>query len=151
MGFLRCLPAEPKKEKRKQVSVVKRDGEHIVIKVPQDDLDSMVRWVAHNVVNKTDRVKELANNIVYGELQLQDVYVQSLIETLGIDEWALVYDGAEALKLCDELADTIYDEPKEKFGPMLKASEKPTLRLVTICVDCQKGFVKGEAHDCLVK
>jgi hypothetical protein len=151
VGFLRCLPAEPKKEKRKQVSVVKRDGEHIVIKVPQDDLDSMVRWVAHNVVNKTDRVKELANNIVYGELQLQDVYVQSLIETLGIDEWALVYDGAEALKLCDELADTIYDEPKEKFGPMLKASEKPTLRLVTICVDCQKGFVKGEAHDCLVK
>jgi hypothetical protein len=133
------------------VSVVKRDGEHIVIKVPQDDLDSMVRWVAHNVVNKTDRVKELANSIVYGELQLQDVYVQSLIETLGIDEWALVYDGAEALRLCDELADTIYDEPKEKFGPMLKASEKPTLRLVTICVDCQKGFVKGEAHDCLVK
>ena len=130
---------------------VKRDGEHIVIKVPQDDLDSMVRWVAHNVVNKTDRVKELAKNIVDGELQLQDVYVQSLIEILGIDEWALVYDGAGALKLCDELADVIYDEPKEKFGPVMKANNKPSLRLVTICVDCQKGHIKGEAHDCLVK
>ena len=130
---------------------VKRDGEHIVIKVPQDDLDSMVRWVAHNIANKTDRVKELANKIVDGELQLQDVYVQSLIETLGIDEWALVFDGASALALCDELADTIYDETTEKFGPVIKASKQPGLRLVKICVDCHKGFVKGEAHDCVVK
>jgi len=130
---------------------VKRDGEHIVIKVPQDDLDSMVRWIAHNVVNKTDRIKELSNKIVDGELQLQDVYVQSLIETLGIDEWALVYDGAGALALCDELADVIYDEVKESFGPVLKAKNKTTLRLVTICVECQKGHIKGESHDCLVK
>jgi hypothetical protein len=133
------------------MSSVKRDGEHIVIKVPQDDLDSMVRWVAHNVVNKTDRIKELSNKIVDGELQLQDVYVQSLIETLGIDEWALVYDGAGALALCDELADVIYDEVKESFGPVLKANNKTTLRLVTICVECQKGHIKGESHDCLVK
>ena len=133
-----------------EMKQVKRDGEHIVIKVPQDDLDSMVRWIAHNVVNKTDRIKELANKIVDGELQLQDVYVQSLIETLGIDEWALVYDGADALALCDELADTIYDETTEKFGPVMKANEKPSLRLVTICVECQKGHIKGEAHDCLV-
>jgi hypothetical protein len=130
---------------------VKRDGEHIVIKVPQDDLDSMVRWIAHNVVNKTDRIKELSNKIVDGELQLQDVYVQSLIETLGIDEWALVYDGAGALALCDDLADVIYDEVKESFGPVLKANNKTTLRLVTICVECQKGHIKGESHDCLVK
>jgi hypothetical protein len=134
---------------------VKRDGEHIVIKVPQDDLDSMVRWVAHNVVNKTDRVKELANKIVDGELQLQDVYVQSLIETLGIDEWALVYDGAEALKLCDELADTIYDEATEKFGPGMKKEEAkkkdPHLKLVTICVQCHKAKIKGTTcDDCLV-
>jgi hypothetical protein len=133
------------------MSSVKRDGEHIVIKVPQDDLDSMVRWVAHNVVNKTDRIKELSNKIVDGELQLQDVYVQSLIETLGIDEWALVYDGAGALALCDELADVIYDEVKEAFGPVIKANKKTTLRLVKICVKCQKGHIKGESHDCLVK
>jgi hypothetical protein len=133
------------------MSEVKRDGEHIVIKIPQDDLDSMVRWIAHNVVNKTDRIKELSNKIVDGELQLQDVYVQSLIETLGIDDWALVFDGAEALKLCDELADVIYDEKPEGFGPVIKIGEKPTLRLVTICVECQKGHIKGESHDCLVK
>ena len=133
------------------MSDVKRDGEHIVIKIPQDDLDSMVRWIAHNVVNKTDRIKELSNKIVDGELQLQDVYVQSLIETLGIDDWALVFDGAEALKLCDELADVIYDEKPEGFGPVIKTAEKPTLRLVKICVECQKGYVKGDSHDCVVR
>ena len=130
---------------------VKRDGEHIVIKVPQDDLDSMVRWIAHSVVNKTDRIKELSIKIVEGELQLQDVYVQSLIETLGIDEWALVFDGVGALSLCDELADTIYDEATQKFGPVIKANEKPGLRIVKVCVECQKGFVKGESHDCVVR
>jgi hypothetical protein len=133
------------------MSDVKRDGEHIVVNIPQADLDSMARWIAHNVVNKTDRIKELSNQIVDGELQLQDIYVQSLIETLGIDNWALVYDGVEALKLCDELADVIYDEKPEGFGPVIKIGDKPTLRLVRICVDCQKGYVKGEAHDCLVK
>jgi hypothetical protein len=74
-----------------------------------------------------------------------------LIETLGIDEWALVYEGAEALALCDELADTIYDETTEKFGPVIKASEKPGLRIVKVCVECQKAYIKGESHDCLVK
>jgi hypothetical protein len=138
-------------KRRPQMSDVKRDGEHIVVNIPQADLDSMARWIAHNVVNKTDRIKELSNQIVDGELQLQDIYVQSLIETLGIDNWALVYDGAEALKLCDELADVIYDEKPEGFGPVIKIGDKPTLRLVRICVDCQKGYVKGEAHDCLVK
>lgn len=130
---------------------VTRDDEHIVVKMPQADLDSMARWIAHNVVNKTDRIKDLSNKIVEGDLSLQDLYVQSLIETLGIDDWSLVLDGAEALKLCDELAETIYDDETEGFGPVIKANEKPTLRLVTICVDCQKAYVKGDAHDCVVK
>jgi hypothetical protein len=130
---------------------VKRDGEHIVVNIPQADLDSMARWIAHNVVNKTDRVKDLSTKIVEGDLSLQDLYAQSLLETLGIDNWALVLDGSEALSLCDELADVIYDEKPEGFGPVIKTGDKPTLRLVRICVDCQKGYVKGEAHDCLVK
>jgi hypothetical protein len=131
---------------------VTRDDEHIVVKMPQADLDSMARWIAHNVVNKTDRIKDLSLKIVEGDLSLQDLYVQSLIETLGIDDWSLVLDGAEALKLCDELAETIYDEQaKEDFGPVLKKNQKPSLRLVTICVDCQKAYVKGDAHDCVVK
>jgi hypothetical protein len=133
------------------MSEVKRDGEHIVIKIPQADLDSMVRWIAHNVVNKSERIKDLSNKIVEGDLSLQDLYAQSLIETLGIDDWALVLDGGEALSLCDELADVIYDEKPEGFGPVIKANEKPTLRLVKICVECQKGYVKGDSHDCVVK
>jgi hypothetical protein len=133
------------------MSEVKRDGEHIIIKIPQADLDSMVRWIAHNVVNKSERIKDLSNKIVEGDLSLQDLYAQSLIETLGIDDWALVLDGGEALSLCDELADVIYDEKPEGFGPVIKANEKPTLRLVKICVECQKGYVKGDSHDCVVK
>jgi hypothetical protein len=133
------------------MSEVKRDGEHIIIKIPQADLDSMVRWIAHNVVNKSERIKDLSNKIVEGDLSLQDLYAQSLIETLGIDDWALVLDGGEALSLCDELADVIYDEKPEGFGPVIKANDKPTLRLVKICVECQKGYVKGDSHDCVVK
>ena len=130
---------------------VTRDDQHIIVKIPQADLDSMVRWIAHNVVNKTDRIKDLSNKIVDGDLSLQDLYAQSLIETLGIDDWALVLDGPEALSLCDELADVIYDEKPEGFGPVIKTMEKPTLRLVKICVECQKGYVKGDSHDCVVK
>jgi len=133
------------------MSEIKRDGEHIIIKIPQADLDSMVRWIAHNVVSKSDRVKDLATKIVEGDLSLQDLYAQSLIETLGIDDWALVLDGVEALSLCDELANTIYDEQNETFGPLIKTDIKPTLRIVKVCVECQKGFIKGESHNCVVK
>jgi hypothetical protein len=111
----------------------------------------MAKWIAHNVVNKTDRIKDLSTKIVEGDLSLQDLYAQSLLETLGIDDWALVLDGPEALSLCDELADVIYDEKPEGFGPVIKTMEKPTLRLVKICVECQKGYVKGDSHDCVVK
>jgi hypothetical protein len=130
---------------------VTRDDQHILVKIPQADLDSMVRWIAHNVVNKSDRIKDLSTKIVEGDLSLQDLYAQSLLETLGIDDWALVLDGPEALSLCDELADVIYDEKPEGFGPVIKTAEKPTLRLVKICVECQKGYVKGDLHDCVVK
>ena len=133
------------------MSEIKRDGEHIIIKIPQADLDSMVRWIAHNAVTKSDRIKDLATKIVEGDLSLQDLYVQSLIETLGIDDWALVLDGVEALSLCDELANTIYDEQNETFGPLIKTDIKPTLRIVKVCVECQKGFIKGESHNCVVK
>jgi hypothetical protein len=130
---------------------VTRDDQHIIVKIPQADLDSMVRWIAHNVVNKTDRIKDLSNKIVDGDLSLQDLYAQSLLEILGIDDWALVLDGPEALSLCDELADVIYDEKPEGFGPVIKTAEKLTLRLVTICVECQKGYIKGDSHDCVVR
>ncbi len=130
---------------------VKRDGDHIIVNIPQADLESMAKWIAHNVVNKSDRIKDLSTKIVEGDLSLQDLYSQSLIETLGIDDWALVLDGPEALSLCDELADVIYDEKPEGFGPVIKTAEKPSLRLVKICVECQKGYVKGDSHDCVVK
>ena len=130
---------------------VKRDGDHIIVNIPQADLESMAKWIAHNVVNKTDRIKDLSTKIVEGDLSLQDLYAQSLLEILGIDDWALVLDGPEALSLCDELADVIYDEKPEGFGPVIKTAEKPPLRLVTICVECQKGYIKGDSHDCVVR
>ena len=64
----------------------------------------------------------------------------------------MVFDAPEALALCDELADVIYEEVGEKFGPVLRQQKQERhLRLVKICVDCHKGFVKGESHDCGTK
>ena len=46
----------------------------------------------------------------------------------------------------------IYEETGEQFGPILKQqTHERHLRLVKICVDCHKGFVKGESHDCGAK
>jgi hypothetical protein len=57
--------------------------------------------------------KNLAQSVVNGDLSNQDAVVNDLITLFDVDDWSLVLDAPEALKLCDELADTIYEEPKE--------------------------------------
>jgi hypothetical protein len=37
------------------------------------------------------------------------------IQTLGIENWVMVYSGPEALELCDELAEKIYEEKPDRF------------------------------------
>lgn len=131
----------------KQVS---KDGDVIVIKLPKNDVDSAVRFIAHSIEKNPDMVLDLSQQIVRGDLTKQDEFVELLSAALDIVDWSIVLTGPEALKLCDELAEAIYDEPAEQFGPVMK-EKKNHLRLVTICVDCHKGYVKGDFHDCEAK
>jgi hypothetical protein len=130
------------------MSKVIKDGDFVLIAVPKKDLDSLIRFIAHSIDANPDRVKELAQSVVNGDLSKQDDVVNELITLFDVNDWSIVLDGPEALKLCDELADTIYEEPKQGFGPVEKKQKENHLRLVKICVDCHKGFVKGESHDC---
>jgi len=133
------------------MSKVRRDGDFVMLDVPKKDTQSMVRYLAHFVAANHDIVIDLSQKIANGDLSKQDKYVEKLIDALDLRDWSIVLDGPEALQLCDELAETIYEEPKEGFGPISKTQPKPTLRIVKVCVECQKGFVKGESHDCLVR
>jgi len=133
------------------MSKVIKDGNFTIVKVPLKDLQSLVRFVAHSVEKNPDKVLKLSEQIVRGDLMLQDDYVEQLSAVLDVDNWSIVLDGPEALQLCDELAESIYDEPKEGFGPVLKAENKRHLRIVKVCVECHKGFIKGESHDCEAK
>jgi hypothetical protein len=119
-----------------------------MIAMPKKDLDSLVRFIAHSVEKNSNRVLELSNEIVREDLSTQDSVVDELSALLDILDWSIVLEGAEALQLCDELAESIYAETKEQFGPVMKQNQERHLRLVKICVDCHKGFVKGESHDC---
>ena len=130
------------------MSKVVKDGNFTMIAMPKKDLDSLVRFIAHSVEKNSNRVLELSNEIVRGDLSTQDSVVDELSALLDITDWSIVLEGAEALQLCDELAETIYAETKEQFGPVMKQNQERHLRLVKICVDCHKGFVKGESHDC---
>lgn len=133
------------------MSKVVKDGNFTMIRVPKKDLDSLIRFAAHSIEKNPDKVLELANTIVNGDLSKQDSVVDELSVLLDIVDWSIVLDGAEALELCDELAETIYEEPKQEFGPVMKQEKERHLRIVKVCVDCHKGFVKGESHDCEAK
>jgi hypothetical protein len=138
-------------QKGDRMSEVIKDGDFTLIKVPKKDLASLVRFVAHAVEKDQEKVLDLSYKIVRDDLIKQDDYVAELSAVLDIEDWWIVLDGAESLQLCDELAETIYDEPAEGFGPALKKQKERHLRIVKICVECQKAFVKGESHDCVVK
>ncbi len=130
---------------------VAKDGKFTLIRVPDKDMDSLVRFVAHSIEKNQDVVNELSQKIVRGDLMKQDEFVSELAKVLDIADWWIVLDGAESLQLCDELAETIYDEPADGFGPVIKQEKQRHLRLVTICVECHKGYIKGDLHDCVGK
>jgi hypothetical protein len=134
-----------------EMSKVTRDGNFTMVSIPKKDLDSLVRFIAHSMERNPDKVLELSQQIVHGDLSKQDSVVDELSVVLDVVDWSIVLDGAESLELCDDLAETIYEEPKEGFGPVLKAEKERHLRIVKVCVDCHKGFIKGESHDCEAK
>jgi len=129
---------------------VTKDGDFTLIKVPTKDLSSLIRFVAHAIEKDQEKVLDLSYKIVRDDLTKQDHYVEELAVVLDIEDWWIVLDGPESLELCDELAESIYEEPAEGFGPTLKQKQRH-LRIVKICVECQKAFIKGESHDCVVR
>lgn len=131
---------------------VTKDGNFTLVRVPDKDLASLVRFFAHAIEKDQDKVLDLSLKIVRGDLSKQDGYVKELATVLDVADWWLVFDGAESLQLCDELAESIYDEPSEGFGPVMKKESKERhLKIVKICVECHKAFLKGESHDCVVR
>ena len=130
------------------MNLVSKDGDFTIIKLPQADLQSLLRFLAHSIEQNPDKVLELSREIVLGDLTKQDEYVEELKTILDVSDWSIVLNKQDALNLCDDLADVIYDEL-----PIHMATE-PTkerhLKVVKVCVDCHKGYVKGESHDCVV-
>jgi len=108
---------------------ISKDGEYVVVPVPVRDLQSMARFIAHGVVANQNRVIDLSHEIVSGDLSKQDELVQKYIYALGIENWVLIYSGPEALELCDELAEKIYEDKPEVPGLLYK-----------ICVHCHKSY-----------
>ena len=129
-------------------NLVSKDGDFTIIKLPKADIESTIRFLAHSIDANKDRVLDLSQQIVSGDLTKQDEYVEELLAVFDLDGWAMVLNKKQALNLCDDLADAIYDEL-----PIHMATE-PTkerhLKVVKVCVDCHKGYVKGESHDCVV-
>jgi len=126
---------------------VSKDGDFVIVKVPKADLDSLIRFLAHGIEKNPDKVLGLCQEIVRGDLTKQDSVVDELSVLLDIVDWSLVLNKQEALDLCDDLADVIYDQM-----PIHMATEpiKPErhLRVVKVCVHCHKAYVKGSQHDC---
>jgi hypothetical protein len=126
---------------------ISKDGDFVIQRVPDADIQSLTRFIAHQIEANPDKVLNLAQTIVRGDLTQQDVYVDELSALLDIAEWCLVFNRKDALDLCDDLADAIYDELPIH---MATESTKQTnhLRLVKICVECHKGYLKGTRHLC---
>jgi hypothetical protein len=127
---------------------ITKDTDFVLVQIPEKDLESMVRFIAHSIVQNQNRVLDLAHEIVSGDLTKQDDLVKQLETTLEMTNYQIVLSGAEALALCDELA--------EIAGPVMKKEEEkkkdPHLKLVTICVQCHKAKIKGTTcDDCEVK
>lgn len=110
-----------------------------MIQVPDRDIKSMTRFIAHAFVANQNPITDLMHNIVTGDLSKQDEFVNKLASSLDLEHWVLVYSTPEALELCDELADRVYEE-------LPKPVPEKHLRVAKICVECHKGYVG--VHEC---
>jgi hypothetical protein len=127
------------------MKLVQKDNGYIMISIPDRDIKSIARFISHAFVQNQNLVTDLMHEIVTGDLSKQDEYVKQLTRAIDLDNWLIVLDGSEALELCDELADTIYDQTLI-HGPLQKKmeQEQPKLRLITICTGCHKSKIKGD-------
>lgn len=109
---------------------VTRDGDYVLIKIPDRDINSMVRFIAHSIEQRKDVFLDMVETIVKGDLSKQDDVVNRLAEFLDLRNWSVVLDGAESLALCDELAERVYEKEPEKIVDVWR-----------ICVHCHKSYL----------
>jgi hypothetical protein len=73
---------------------------------------------------------------VTGDILKQDEFVKDLKRLFDLDNFSIVLNGPEALALCDELAEKVYEpEPKKES------------RMARICSYCHRAYL-GNPGDC---
>lgn len=109
---------------------VTRDGDYVLVQIPKRDIDSMVRFIAHSVMQRHELFKTICDDVVNGPIAKQDEYVEQLSDFLDLNNWSIVLDGPESLQLCDDLAERVYEkQPEQKMD------------VWRICVHCHKSYL----------
>jgi len=120
----------------------------VVIKLDSDDLVPLMARVVRKVLTSDTIMKKMLD----WETHMEYPYYVEMMKELGLDEIEVLKGFHEASALSDELTTVLFELVQENYEnyDLTKPIKKDKhLRLVKICVDCHKGFVKGEAHDCL--
>jgi hypothetical protein len=120
----------------------------VVMKLDSDDLVPLMARVVRKVLTSDTIMKKMLD----WETHMEYPYYVEMMKELGLDEIEVLKGFHEASALSDELTTVLFELVQENYEnyDLTKPIKKDKhLRLVKICVDCHKGFVKGEAHDCL--
>ena len=120
----------------------------VVMKLDSDDLVPLMARVVRKVLTSDTIMKKMLD----WETHMEYPYYVEMMKELGLDEIEVLKGFHEASALSDELTTVLFELVQENYEnyDLTKPIKKDKhLRLVKICVDCHKGFVKGEQHDCL--
>jgi hypothetical protein len=120
----------------------------VVMKLDSDDLVPLMARVVRKVLTSDTIMKKMLD----WETHMEYPYYVEMMKELGLDEVEVLKGFHESSALSDELTTVLFELVQENYEnyDLTKPIKKDKhLRLVKICVDCHKGFVKGEAHDCL--
>jgi hypothetical protein len=120
----------------------------VVMKLDSDDLVPLMARVVRKVLTSDTIMKKMLD----WETHMEYPYYVEMMKELGLDEIEVLKGFHEASALSDELTTVLFELVQQNYEnyDLTKPIKKDKhLRLVKICVDCHKGFVKGEQHDCL--
>jgi hypothetical protein len=120
----------------------------VVMKLDSDDLVPLMARVVRKVLTSDTIMKKMLD----WETHMEYPYYVDMMKELGLDEVEVLKGFHEASALSDELTTVLFDlvqENYENFDLTKPVKKEAHLKLVKICVECHKGFVKGEQHDCL--
>ena len=120
----------------------------VVMKLDSDDLVPLMAKVVRKVLTSDTIMKKMLD----WETHMEYPYYVEMMKELGLDEIEVLKGFHEASALSDELTTVLFDlvqQNYENFDLTKPIKKEKHLKIVKICVDCHKGFVKGEQHDCL--